>query len=180
MRTRYKIPDYKASCFITSTIIDWIPVFNESKYFEILIDAIKYNQQHKDFEVFAYVIMVNHFHMICRSDNLSNIFRSIKSYTAKKIIEKLKADGKLNLLNMFEENKRKGKKVSQYQIWQEGFMPKEILSEKMFNQKLLYIHYNPVEAGIVDNPQDYEYSSAFDYYWAKTGKLKLDCVEYER
>jgi len=180
MRTRYKIPDYKASCFITSTIIDWIPVFTESKYYEILIDAIRYNQLHKDFEVFAYVIMVNHFHMICRSDNLSNIFRSIKSYTAKRIIEQLKADGKLNLLNMFEENKRKGKNESQYQIWQEGFLPKEILSEKMFNQKLVYIHYNPVEARIVENPYDYEYSSAYDYYYGKKGKIELDFLEYEQ
>jgi len=180
MRTRYKTPDYASSCFITSTINDWIPIFTEQKYFDILIEALKYNQSQKNFEIFAYVIMNNHFHMICRSDKLSDVLRSIKSYSAKRIIEELKYDGKNDILQKFGNNKRKGKNESKYQVWQEGFMPKEIISEKMFNQKLVYIHYNPVEAGIVELPQDYEYSSAGDYFYGKARKIELNLIEYEK
>jgi putative transposase len=38
-----------------------------------------------------------------------------------------------------------------------------------------YIHNNPVEAGIVDKPEDYLYSSARDYIHAKKCGL-LDLV----
>jgi putative transposase len=179
MRSRFKAPDYESTCFITSTIIDWIPIFKEKKYFDILIESIKYNQSTKNLKVFAYVILDNHFHMICRSEKISNVIRSIKSYSAKKIIEQLKCDGKYSLLKMFEEKKRKDKNVCKYQIWQEGFMPKEIADEKMFYQKMHYVHLNPVKAGIVGNPQDYVYSSAYDFYWGKVGKIKLDYFEYE-
>jgi putative transposase len=38
---------------------------------------------------------------------------------------------------------------------------------KMAHQKLDYTHYNPVEAGIVDRPEAYLYSSARNYHGMK-------------
>ena len=45
----------------------------------------------------------------------------------------------------------------------------------MFIQKLNYIHFNPVAAGIVDKEEEYIYSSARDYYHGK----KLGLIEIE-
>jgi putative transposase len=179
MRSRLKTPDYTATCFITSTIINWTPVFTEQKYYDILIETYKFNQSVKNLKIFAYVILDNHFHVLCQSDNLTNIFRSIKSYSAKRIIGQLKSDEKKDLLIIFEINKRIYKNTSTYQIWQEGFHPLEIKSESIFNQKLEYIHFNPVRRGLVENPVDWIYSSACDYYWGREGKIRLDYFNYE-
>jgi putative transposase len=179
MRSCRKAPDYQATCFITSTIIDWIPIFTSKKYFDILINAIKFNQETKNLNIYGYVILDNHFHMICESDNLTNIIKSIKSYSAKGIIELLKTDNRTNILKKFEINKKISKTSSKYQVWQEGFFPKEITSEKKFKQKLEYIHNNPVKRGLVKSPLEWEYSSAYDYYCGKVGKIKLDLLEYE-
>jgi putative transposase len=43
----------------------------------------------------------------------------------------------------------------------------------MMDQRLNYIHYNPVEAGFVDEPEKYWYSSAVDY---SGGKGLLDIL----
>ncbi len=45
--------------------------------------------------------------------------------------------------------------------------PVELRTIKMAHQKLDYIHYNPVEAGFVEKPEEYLYSSARDYYEGK-------------
>jgi len=50
-----------------------------------------------------------------------------------------------------------------YKIWKDGFHPVELSDNKMIEQRLDYIHNNPVEEEIVVNPEDYLYSSASNY-----------------
>ena len=123
--------------------------------------------------------MPNHFHMICESEKLSNVMSSIKSYSAKKIIHQLGLDKKVSLLKQFEENKLEHKTDRRYQIWQEGFHPKEILSEDIFSQKSNYIHFNPVKAGYIDDMLKWKYSSALDYYESKRGLISIDSIDYD-
>ncbi len=59
-----------------------------------------------------------------------------------------------------------------WQLWQQHNKPLEILSEQMFYQKLDYIHKNPVEAGFVENEEEYLYSSA-RYFYDKKGLIEL-------
>jgi putative transposase len=155
--------------------MSWVNIFISERYINILTNAIKYNQINRKLEIFAYVIMKNRFHLICRSEKLVNAISSIKSYSAKFIIQQFKDDNRVDILQLFEENKLPSKTDRQYQIWQEGFHPQKIAGEKMYKQKLDYIHYNPVKAGYVDDPLKWKYSSAIDYYEGKEGVIKLDC-----
>ncbi|HEY5534476.1 MAG TPA: transposase [Ignavibacteria bacterium] len=123
MRSRFKIDNNINTYFITSTIQNWISVFKSEKYIYHLIETIKYNQQFKDLKIYAYVIMPNHFHMICSSQKLSNVMSSIKSYSARKIIHQLELDKEVRLLEQFEKSKLKHKTDRRYQIWHEGFHP---------------------------------------------------------
>ena len=50
-----------------------------------------------------------------------------------------------------------------YKIWQDGNQPMDLFSTSFIYEKLDYIHNNPVEDTIVENPWDYLYSSARDY-----------------
>lgn len=51
-----------------------------------------------------------------------------------------------------------------FQLWQQDNHPIMLFNHKVLHQKLDYIHNNPVEAGFVEKPEDYLYSSARDYY----------------
>lgn len=54
-----------------------------------------------------------------------------------------------------------------YQFWRQNNQPKELMSNEFKDQKLHYAHVNPVEAGIVNEPVHYRYSSAIDYSGGK-------------
>jgi hypothetical protein len=49
------------------------------------------------------------------------------------------------------------------QIWTHENHAEHIFSQKFIEQKVHYIHNNPVRNGIVVNPEDYLYSSARNY-----------------
>ncbi len=58
---------------------------------------------------------------------------------------------------------RKHKRNSKYQFWTHENHAVELSTNKMIDQRLNYIHQNPVKAGIVESPEDYLYSSARNY-----------------
>jgi hypothetical protein len=67
------------------------------------------------------------------------------------------------LLKMFEEHGNANSNNSKFQFWQQDNHPVELSDNEMIDQRLEYLHNNPVEAGIVEKPEDYLYSSARDY-----------------
>jgi putative transposase len=77
------------------------------------------------------------------------------------------------MLSVFKEAAFKHKRNSEYQFWTHENHPEHIFSNKFIEQKLEYIHANPVRAGIVYKPEDYRYSSAIDY----TGEKGLISIE---
>jgi putative transposase len=153
MRTRYKA-SVEGTYFVTSTIIDWIKIFSLKDFPEIIIDEIKFRREKKQLEIYGYVIMPDHIHMIISSENIPKIMRSFKSYTAKKIIEKLKETNEKNILNKLKIAKPDYKAESEYQVWQEGFHPKMILGISEYRQKMNYIHNNPVARKLVESPDE--------------------------
>lgn len=174
MRSSYKIHTPDAVYLITSTIVNWIDIFTSEKYFNILIDAVNFYINKKKLKVYSYVIMKNHFHMICRSENLTHTIRLIKSFTAKKIISELEIEKRTDLLKYFKESKKEYKKGRTYQIWQEGFHPQEIINNGVLKQKIEYVHLNPVKRNYCLNSIDWKYSSA-EFY--ETGTQSVIPIE---
>ena len=149
--------------FLTFTIVEWIDLFTRECYVNILLDSIIYCQQHKELELYSYVIMPSHVHMIARCEGkLSNILRDMKEHTSKMIIRELLEHRQESRREWLLEKftiKRIGEKT-RYKVWQEGNHPEELYSDRFISQKESYIHMNPVEAGIVSRPEHYRLSSA--------------------
>ena len=61
--------------FLTLTVVDWVDIFTRPVYKQILIDSIKYCQQTKGLEVYAWCLMSNHLHLIAgvKEDNEYNL-----------------------------------------------------------------------------------------------------------
>jgi hypothetical protein len=62
-----------------------------------------------------------------------------------------------------------------WQFWQQNNHPIELSSNKIIDQKLEYLYYNPVVAGYVESPEDWLYSSAKDYY-GNQGLLEVELI----
>ena len=176
MRSRYKIVEVEAPHFTTCTIVGWLPVFTREKYLDIITASLSFCRQQKGLRLHAYVILDNHLHLIVSGDDLSQVMRDFKRHTAKEIQEVARQDNKQWLLKQFEFFKDMQKVKSRHQVWQEGFHPQDIIGEDMLRQKIEYIHYNPVRAGLVDRPEDWRYSSTRDYL-GQDGVLEIDVIE---
>jgi len=174
MRDRYKITDETGIYFVTSTIVEWIPVFTSKPYFEIIINSLNYCIENKNLNLYAFVILDNHFHLIVSGLDLSNMMASLKKYTANEIVKLIKEQKKDWLLNQLAYYRKKYKITSHHQIWQEGFHPELIQSPEMFLQKLEYIHNNPIERDYVDCPEQWRYSSARNYINNDHSIIKVD------
>lgn len=76
---------------------------------------------------------------------------------------------------MMQEAASKNKSVENYQLWQHDNHPIEIFTRSVLEQKMNYIHYNPVKAGWVLQPEHWRYSSAIDYS-GTPGLVKLERI----
>jgi REP element-mobilizing transposase RayT len=134
------------------------------------MESLRYCQQHKGLDLYAYCIMTSHVHLIIgRRGNgtLEGIIRDIKKYTSVKIVEAVKDNPQESrkdlLMWLFERTGRYNPNNKIYQFWEQHSHPIELNTNIMLEQRLEYIHNNPVEAGIVLSPEDYLYSSALNY-----------------
>jgi len=178
MRSSYKIYEKEGVYFITSTIIEWIPVFTSKDYFDILVSSLNYCAENKELHIFSWVILDNHFHLVCHAPELGKAVQSLKRHTASQIISQLEQDNKKWLLNLFAYYKKRHKKESEHQVWQEGFHPQLIASDDMLTQKIEYIHYNPVKRDYVANPENWLHSSANFYATREEGLVKMAPLEF--
>lgn len=163
-RSRYKfLPDDPYPYFITATTVNWLPLISNPDIATILIDSLRHLIESQRITLFAYVIMENHLHLIALAKDLSAEIAKFKSYTARKAIDYYLENTDQYSLDQLSHYKLKHKVDRAYQFWQEGSHPQRIESESMLDQKIAYIHYNPVRRGYVDLPEHWRYSSARDY-----------------
>lgn len=174
----YKIRDQHSKYYLTFTVIDWIDVFTRKCYRDMILDSLEYCQKEKGLLVHGYVIMSNHVHCILSSKTgkLSDTIRDFKSHTSKQIINSIQEDNESRkewMLALFERKGLKNIRNKTYQFWQQSNHPIELHTNHFTDQKLDYIHNNPVVSGWVEKPEEYIYSSAKNY----AGEIGLIEVE---
>lgn len=183
MSGRYKIRDGFKPHFITSTVVGWADALSRPEYKDIILNSLDYCRRHKNLLVHAWVLMNNHLHLVVSAANeadLPSIIRDFKKYTSGRLITAI-ADNpsesrKEWLLSMFSFAGKSNNDNEHYQFWQKDYHPVELSTDALFQQRMNYLHENPVRAGIVREPQHYLYSSAIDYYEQKPGLLAIDML----
>ena len=107
--------------------------------------------------VYAYVLMDNHYHLICyfpESTKLPKFIQRLHGSTAYEI-------------NLFDN--QTGRK-----IWH-NYWDRLIRDEVDFYTKFNYVHYNPVKHGVVSSPEKWDFSSYNDHLMKKGEEWMLDC-----
>ena len=176
-----KITEQDGIYFMTFQVVEWVDIFTRQIYRDIIIDSLRFCQKEKGLVVYAYVIMSNHVHIILQSEThqLSKTLKEFKSYTAKQILEAVgyNTESRRTWMRLvFKYAASHHKRNSIHQFWRHDNHPEIIFSNKFLDQKLNYIHQNPVKAGIVAKAEDYIYSSATNYCDEK-GLLDVSLVD---
>jgi len=153
--------------------VEWLPVFTSAACCEILVQSFLYCREHKKLKIYSWVILDNHFHAILSGPELSSTLRALKGFTAQALIKQIKTERREWLLNQLAYYCAAHKTRSEYQVWQEGAHPQEIVTDLMMEQKVDYIHENPVLRGMVVSPEHWRYSSAHE--WLAVGYPVFRC-----
>lgn len=170
---RYQISDQSASYFLTLTVVKWVDIFTRCNYKDIVVESLNYCIENKELEIYAWVIMSNHIHLVAKVEKgnedigMSSFLRDFKKFTNRSIIYEIKNTNESRrewLLDKFSFEARKTARAKNYKLWKDDNHAIDLTNNNFDPfEKIHYIHNNPVRAGIVNEPQHYRYSSACDY-----------------
>ncbi|PLW94216.1 MAG: transposase [Marinilabiliales bacterium] len=170
MSRNYKFHNPQGTYFVTFAVVEWIDVFTRTDYKDIILESLRHCQKEKGMEIYAWCIMTNHIHLIYRSikdEKPEQILGDFKRFTSKALVKAIQenpAESRKDwMLQIFADSGRRSSKVDKYQFWRHDNNPIELWSNTVIDEKLDYIHNNPVKEGYVSKPEDYLYSSASDY-----------------
>ncbi|MCA6400621.1 MAG: transposase, partial [Cytophagales bacterium] len=132
--------------FLTVTCLEWKNVLAEDRYKDIITDSLTYLAKSNRVYVYAFVIMSNHFHLIWQmvgEHRRANVQRDFLKYISQQILKVMNRE-KSELLGELLVNAKDRK----YQVWERNSLSVPLWTPKVFEQKLDYIHNNPVQAGL--------------------------------
>jgi REP element-mobilizing transposase RayT len=169
MSRKYKMANPEGMYFVSFAVVYWMDVFVREEYMGIISDSLNYCSKEKGLELFGYCLMPSHMHMVFRDKNNepSKLLKEFKTHTSKAIRKAIEENAQESrkewILWMMKRAAEKKSNVSNYQFWQHHNKPIELWTNAVIDQKMDYMHSNPVVSGFVSKPEDWKYSSAGDY-----------------
>jgi len=158
--------------FWTATIHKWIHLLETKSKKDILINSLSHFSSKDIVDVFGFVIMPNHVHIIWRMNKMNGKekpFGSFLKYTAHEF-KKTISSKELSEFSVQRSNKN-------FEFWQRDSLSIELYSSEVAYQKLDYIHLNPMSKkwSLVTDPSDYAFSSAGFY---DTGSSRFSFLKH--
>ena len=149
--------------FWTDTIKDWKKLLEPDKYKKIIIETLKDLSDKNKIVVYGFVIMPNHLHLIWEMKNRNGKEMPHASFN-KETAHLLMKDLKINhtaVLRHFKVNEKERK----FRVWQRDPLAILMDTREKMEQKLDYIHLNPLHErwNLADTPENYFWSSASFY-----------------
>jgi REP element-mobilizing transposase RayT len=166
--TRWR-PDFNPDhlYFITTTAVGRKHLLHRDVIKRILIDNLNLARILGRIQLFAFVIMPNHLHVIVRCTEthpVSSFLRDFKSNTAKQIVWQYEAERNKPVLEYLKQAARDLEKQT-FRVWDDDYVAKEVFTAEFLKQKLNYVHHNPLQPqwDLVARPEEYVWSSARFY-----------------
>jgi len=141
---------------------------------EFLAGAIIRARDKHDFDLWAYIFMPEHVHMIIfpkrEEYSTSEILKFIKQSVSRRIVARLKEKNPRALRQL-----ETGLKQPRYRFWQDGRgYDRNYWSASEIIRQVEYIHHNPVRRGLVEKPEDWYWSSARDWMTGEEGPIRIN------
>jgi len=148
-----------APCYyLTSVTKDRLPVFRSDELKLITCAAIDEARRSGNFALYAYVIMLDHLHLITDSVlTPARTLQFINGITSRRIIRYLKEQNYEGSLKKLRHEIRP--RHYSHSLWDHHPDARLLLTENMLMQRVRYTHQNPVRADLVKRPEDYRWSS---------------------
>lgn len=145
--------------FITFKTIRGINVFTDKRKSNVIIQSLKYCVENKNLHIIAYALLINHLHLIFwTGDDPNNFIRDFKRFTTRQILLIINQENNFNLLNQLRYQALTTAKAT-YRLWRLSTHPELIISEYFLLQKVNYVELNPLHHNLVEDIENYPYTS---------------------
>ena len=165
-----RINDPHHARYLTFSTYQRLNLFKTTPLRDAFVDQLRLTRQRHTFHLYAWVLMPNHAHLLVReptSGDLTAIIRTLKLGLAKRVLDRW-AQLDAPILSQLVDG------AGSRRFWQRGGgYDRNIYSEAEFQEKIGYIHMNPMRAGLVQSPQDWEWSSA--RWWSGMREGQIAC-----
>lgn len=128
--------------FVTTNTAAGKSLFQTERMANLFIEVLRTYVQTRKFTIHDFVVMPNHVHILLTvpgDSSLEMAMQLIKGGFSFRAKRELRFQG---------------------EVWQRGFSDVRITDDRSFRQHQVYIHQNPVKAGLADSPENYSYGSA--------------------
>jgi putative transposase len=143
--------------FLTFSCSQRLPYLSEPKCCDAVLAALEAARQRFDMRVYAFVLMPEHVHLMVSEPErgtLAEAMHFLKLSSSKRV--------RARRLELGESGP----------FWQKRYYDRNLRSYADFVEKLRYIHRNPVKRGLVQRPEDWEWSSFAHYATGSSAWLK--------
>ena len=151
--------------FITCSCYHRKPWLETAPHRDLFLSILEQTRQRYRFVVLGYVVMPEHFHLLMsepQEGDPSKAMQILKQVYAQRILgPKARGDGGLA-------------PAAPRHVWQARFYDFNVWTEHKRVEKLRYMHRNPVARGLVDQPEQWAWSSFRDYMYGEKGKVRLN------
>ena len=149
--------------FWSSTIKDWKHLLKKEHYKELIIEQLQWLTRRKKIKIYSYVIMPNHIHIVwemLEKNGREMPHASFNKWTSSKFLADLKAYHPEILSFFVEETQERN-----HRFWQRDALAVLMDSREKVEQKIDYIHRNPLGSkwSLAQFPEHYRWSSANFY-----------------
>lgn len=163
---------------LTFTCYKYRKFLSKDRTRQYVIDALARFPEQYEFDLWAYVIMPEHMHMlVCpRPDkyDMSTFLKAFKQSVARRAINYLKNNNPAGLKNLTT-----GMPETPYAFWMDGpGYDRNVLKKETLDSMVDYIHNNPVRRGLEEGAADWYWSSAREWQDPGSGPVGLDLDSY--
>ncbi len=161
--------------FWTNTVHQWKMLLEPDKYKDVILDSLNWLVQRGKIKVYGFVVMPNHLHLLwemIEKNGKEMPYASFQKYTAH-MIQKDLIMHHPDVLSRFAVDEKERK----YRFWQRDPLAIKIENRMMIEQKLDYLHSNPLQShwNLAQRPERYYYSSARFY---ETGACDVEFITH--
>jgi putative transposase len=177
---RFRIVEGIGAYFVTFSVINWLQVFVKEEPVNLLLDNLVYCIEHKNLRINAYVVMPDHFHAILLDAdfdnmNLQTTLNNFRKFTGRKLADYVDSHFPSSITSTLRDIKVTDR---ERRFWQHGWHSEGIFFQTFYKQKFDYIHMNPCRKGLVQNPENWQYSSAGFWINGEPGRIPLSVIEW--
>jgi putative transposase len=149
--------------FITSSCYQRQPILHTPGRRDLFLTVLEQVRGKYGFVVLGYVVMPEHFHLLISEPEQgtpSTVVQAVKLGFARRLLASLHGPGSWP--------------KSPSHVWQRRFYDFNVWTERKRVEKLRYIHRNPVKRGLVEEPQQWRWSSFRFYAYGETGPVRVN------